>query len=176
LRIAFEDIPEGISNRELKCGTEQLGLEAEEVRFAGPVNAMLNLFRQGDKVFVKAKLSVDIESECARCLNTVHRTLESSSENQYRPLPKMPRYLLDDIGIRYYTEEYIDLSEDLRESLLLELPVKVVCSEDCRGLCPHCGQNLNEGKCDCSPEPEETKASKFADLVKILEVNGKLEV
>jgi uncharacterized protein len=109
--------------------------------------------------------------ECARCLSPVQRVLEGSLENQYRPLPKTSRNLLDDIGIGYYSGEYIDLSDGFRESLLLELPAKVLCSEDCAGLCPHCGHNLNEGKCNCRLEPEEVPTSKFAELIRTLEIN-----
>ncbi len=176
MRIAAEDIPEGISDLELTCEVHEIGLEAEEVGFVGPVTAKVNLFKQDDKIYVKAKLSVVMESECAKCLSSVHETLEVSSENQYRPLPNTSRYILDDIGIRYYEEEYIDLSEDISENHLLEVPVRILCSEDCKGLCPHCGQNLNKGKCDCRVDPEEPKDSRFADLVKTLKIEGKLEV
>jgi len=176
LRIAVEDIPDGISDVELTCAVEEIGLESEEVDFVGPVTVKLNLFKHDDNTYVKARLSVTMESECAKCLSSVREILEVSSENQYRPLPKMPRYLLDDIGIRYYEEEYIDLSEDIRENLLLEVPARILCSEDCKGLCPHCGQDLNKEKCDCCLEPEELQDSRFADLVKMLEIKGKLEV
>ena len=176
MRIAVEDIPDGISDLELTCAVEEIDLESEEVDFVGPVTAKLNLFKQGDTTYVKAKLSVAMESECAKCLSSVREILEVPSENQYRPLPKMPQYLLDDIGIRYYEEEYIDLSEDIKESLLLEVPARILCSEDCKGLCPHCGQNLNKEKCDCCLEPEEPRDSRFADLVKMLEIKDKSEV
>ena len=176
MRIAIEDIPMGVSNLQLTCGFEELGLKAEEVRFTGVVTVELDIFKHEDNVFVKAKSSVAIESECARCLSPVHQILEAFSDNQYQPLPKIVQYQLDDIGIRYYVEEYVDLSEDIRESLLLEVPARILCSENCEGICSHCGQNLNEGKCDCHLEPESTQASKFADLVKMLEIKGKLEV
>ncbi|MFC1714159.1 DUF177 domain-containing protein [Candidatus Poribacteria bacterium] len=176
MRIAIENIPESVSNLELTCEIEELDLESEVVRFTGRVTVKLNLFKHDDNVYIKAKSSVAVESECARCLSPVRRILEVISENQYQPVPKIPRHLMDDIGIRYYSEEYIDLSEDLRESFLLEVPVRVLCSEDCEGLCPNCGQNLNEEKCDCRLEPEEPQTSKFADLVKMLEIKGKLEV
>ena len=175
-RIAIENIPEGISKLELACRVEELDLEAEGVRFTDVVSVKLDLFNYDDNVFVKAWSSVVMESECARCLSPVQQILEAFSENQYQPLPKIARYQFDDIGIKYYSEEYIDLTEDLRENLLLEVPSKILCSEDCKGICPHCGQNLNEGKCDCCLEPEQAQASKFADLIKMLEIKGKLEV
>lgn len=176
MRIPVEDIPEGISNLELTCEVDEIDLEAEAVDFVGPVTAKLNLFKQDDTTYVKAELSVVMEAECAKCLSSVREILEVSSENQYRPLPNTSQHLLDDIGIRYYEEEYIDLSEDIKENLLLEVPARILCSEDCKGLCPHCGQNLNKEKCDCRVEPEEPRDSRFADLVKTLKIKGKLEV
>jgi uncharacterized protein len=147
LRIEVKNMREGVSTLELTCGPEEIGLESEGVRFIGLITARLKLTRTGDKIFVKAELSVAMELECARCLSPVQRTLQGTLENQYRPLPKMAEHglsgsalPLDDIGIGYYSGEYIDLSDDFRESLLLELPERVLCSEDCGGLCPYCGQ------------------------------------
>ncbi len=176
MKIPVEDIPEGISKLELVCEIEDIDLVSEGVHFVSPISIKLDLFRQNDKIYVKAEFSVGAESECVRCLSPVHWILESSSENQYRPFPKVVRFPLDDIGIKYYSEEHLDLSEDIRESLLLEIPVRILCSEGCEGLCPHCGKNLNEEKCDCNQKPEETQVSKFADLVKTLKIKGKLEV
>ena len=176
LKIAVEEIREGVSTLELTSEPEEIGLESEDVFFSSPVFAELELFRQNDKVFVKARLTVTVELGCARCLTNVRRTLVGTLENQYRPLPKIARDIVDDIGIGYYSGEYIDLSDDFRESLLLELPAKVLCLEDCRGLCPQCGQNLNTGKCNCHLELEETQTSRFAELVKMLELDKKLEV
>ena len=171
MRIAFDDIPQGVSTLESKCGAEEIGLEAEGVSFIDPIIARLKLFRQGDEVFVEADLSVAMELECARCLCPIHRVLEGALENQYQPLPKEARDILDDIGIGYYVGEYIDLSDDVRESLLLEVPARVLCSENCEGLCSHCGQNLNEEKCNCCSKPEEVRTSKFAELIKMLEID-----
>ena len=176
MRIAIEEIQEGVSTSEAACGPEEIGLEAEGVTFIGPVTVRLGLFKQNDKIYVKAELSVTIESECSRCLSPVQIALKGAFESQYRPLPKSPRDLLDDIGIGYYSGEYIDLSDDFRESLLLEVPAKILCSENCRGWCPRCGKNLNEGKCDCCSESEEVRNPKFAELVKMLKVNKRLEV
>jgi len=176
LKIAIDDIPKGISDFELTCEAKELDLESEIIRFTGIVTIKLDLFRQDDTVYIKARSSVAVEAECARCLCPIHWILEAASENQYRPLPKIEQHILNDIGIKYYSEGDIDLSEDIHENFLLELPVKVLCSEDCKGLCPHCGQDLNKEKCDCNLEVEGTQTSKFADLIKMLEINGNLEV
>ncbi len=176
MKITIDDIQEDVSVLELECGAAEIGLEAEGIRFTGPVTAKLKLFKQDDGVFIRAELSVSIESECAKCLVPVHRILEGTLESQYQPLPEKERDILDDAGIGYYSGEHIELSEDIVESLLLELPARIVCSEDCKGLCPKCGQNLNEAECDCRLQPEEVQTSKFANLIKTLEIDKKLEV
>jgi uncharacterized protein len=176
LRIPVEDIPEGVSTLELKCDAEEIDLEEEGVSFAGPITVGLKLFKQNDRIYLKADLLIPIESKCAKCLTTVHGVVKGAFENQYRPLPKETRYVMDDIGIRYYSDEYIDLSDDVKESFFLELPTRIVCSEDCKGLCPKCGQNLNEVECSCCLQPEEVQTSKLADMIKMLEIDKKLEV
>lgn len=169
MRIALEEIPEDVSTLELTCNPKDIDLELDGVNFIIPVTAKLRLFRQIDKIFINGELTVATELECARCLKPISMILRGTLENQYRPMPKMPVDLLDDIGIGYYSGEYIELSEDIRESLLLEIPFRVLCSEDCKGLCPKCGQNLNQKECDCQLEHEETLNSKFTLLAKILE-------
>jgi uncharacterized protein len=169
LRIAVEDLREGVSTLEFTCKPEEISLDLDDVNFTSPVDIKLKLFKQGDKIYVKAELSVNIERECDRCLKLVHEVLTGNMEIQYRPTPKMDSLIMDDIGIGYYLGEYIELSDDIRESLMLELPVKVLCSEDCKGFCPKCGQNLNESKCNCHLETKEVRNPKFAELAKLLE-------
>ena len=177
MRIALKDIRESLSTLDITCGVEEIGLEAEGVCFTDPVTASLKLFRQDDIVFVKAELSVVMELECARCLSIVHRQLTGTFENQYQPLPNTPQRLMDDIGIRYYSEDYIDLSDDIKEGFILEIPARILCSDNCKGLCPRCGQNLNQGECDCRLESEEeAQTSKLAEYIKTLNIKNKLGV
>jgi uncharacterized protein len=176
LRIAIKDIQEGLSTLDITCKAEEIGLEVEGLSFIDPITVKLKLFKQDDSVFVNAELSVTIESECDKCLSPVRMILTGAFENQYQPLPDLSRNLMDDIGIGYYSEDEIDLSDDIRESIFLELPTKILCSEDCKGLCPRCGQDLNQGKCDCRLEPEETQTSKFAEYLKSLDIKNKLGV
>lgn len=60
----------------------------------------------------------------------------------------------DDMGICYIEEDEIDLHEIIRQEVVFNLPVRVVCSDDCKGLCPHCGANLNQGGCKCETEAD----------------------
>ena len=169
MKIEIEQIPEGVSFHKFECRPEEIDLSVEGFVFISPVVANLKIYRQIDKFFINFEMSVNIESECFRCLSPVRMALSALSEVQYRPLPKLPKDRLDDIGIGYYSDEYIDLSDEVRESLLLEVPMTVLCSEDCKGLCPHCGADLNLGECNCS-EYSEVHLSKLAYLIKSLEL------
>lgn len=176
MRIEVGDIQEGLSSLELECKAEEIGVEMEGATFISPITASLKLFKQEYTVFVKAEVSVTIESECARCLSPVQQQLVGTFEVQYQSLSKAPQRLVDAIGIGYYSEDYIDISDDVRESLILEFPARILCSEDCKGLCSRCGQDLNKGKCDCRLETEEVQPSKFAEYIKTLKIKNKLGV
>jgi len=175
LRLMLDTIKEGTSSLDLECSPEELGLEFEGACFTDNVIINLKLYRQNSEIYVKASMFVDVEMECSRCLAPVSMTIEATSGIQYSPLPKFERDQIDAIGIGYYSEEYIDLSDELGESIFLEIPMTVLCSEDCKGFCPKCGKNLNLEECDCS-ETEELSDSKLAVLAKLLDIKGKLEV
>ena len=73
----------------------------------------------------------------------------------------------EDVDISYYRDDQIDLTELLREQFYLAVPMKPLCREDCRGLCPSCGTNRNTGTCQC--QPAETVDERLAPLRKIFD-------
>ena len=115
----------------------------------------------GGKVIVPnirliGEFSGNFEANCARCLETVPATVAKQFDLIYRPLGSDRR--ADEVSISeaeteigYYQGDGMELADSLREQVLLALPIRFVCKEDCRGICPSCGQNLNEGPCQCPP-------------------------
>jgi len=67
--------------------------------------------------------------------------------------------------VNFYTEMTVDLTEEIRQCLLLELPMKPLCRTDCKGLCPQCGHNRNEGPCSCRTEEPEDPWEKLRSLL-----------
>ena len=103
---------------------------------------------------VKGKLETSLEVPCARCLDPVVHQVERSFDLLYRPLGTDAGHeelsVTDaEAEIGYYEGEGLLLEDTLREQVLLALPLKTICREDCKGLCPHCGKNLNEIQCSC---------------------------
>ena len=117
--------------------------------------------RNGNKgviqdIRVQGELATSVETACARCLEPVTREVARQLELLYRPQGvdagrEEISVTQAEAEIGYYVGEGVELADILREQILLEVPMKVVCREDCKGLCPSCGHNLNQGACHCPP-------------------------
>ena len=110
-----------------------------------------------------------VEILCARCLDPVVRDVASSFDLLYRPLGidagAHERSVAEaDTEIGYYAGEGLQLQDVLREQVLLAVPLKAVCREDCKGLCPHCGRNLNLESCQCGPAHPDARWQALKDL------------
>jgi uncharacterized protein len=110
-----------------------------------------------------------VELRCARCLEPVPTTVHEAFDLLYRPLK--PGKQGDEISITeaeteigFYRGNGLELADVIKEQVLLSLPVKSVCKEDCKGLCPQCGQNLNQGSCDCTQERSDPRWSALEGL------------
>jgi uncharacterized protein len=107
-----------------------------------------------DDIRVVGKLDATIEVSCARCLEAVTHTVNWPFDLLYRPLGVDRRaeevsISEADTEIGYYEGDGLLLEDVLREQVLLATPVKLVCRDDCKGLCPQCGINLNVETCNC---------------------------
>ena len=122
---------------------------------------------------VQGRLETSLELSCARCLEPVTQDLKREFDLLYRPqgadAGRDEMSVTDaEAEISYYEGEGIALEDVVREQVLLAVPLKVTCRDNCKGLCPHCGQNLNEGLCDCTVEIEEPR------WAALKEIRGKL--
>jgi uncharacterized protein len=123
---------------------------------------------------LRGRLSTGIELQCARCLEPVQQDIKRDFELLYRPLGadagRDELSVTDaEAEIGYYQGDGILLEDVLREQVLLALPLKVTCREDCKGLCLHCGKNLNEEQCSCAVPMEDPR------WAALKEVRSKLE-
>lgn len=109
---------------------------------------------------VRAAYQGGFELLCARCVEPVPTPLKGSFDLIFRPQsadadPGERSITPDETEIGYYEESGLSLEDVVREQVLLSLPSRTLCKEDCKGLCPRCGQNLNLAscKCDTSSDP-----------------------
>jgi uncharacterized protein len=133
---------------------------------SGPVRLM---HTQGG-VLVQGRLRGDATLSCSRCLDPVTVSLDIELEEIFTPTIDVitGRSLQseeEDKALWIDERHILDLGEVVRQDVLLAIPMHVLCREGCRGLCPACGQNLNQGSCSCAPEPDPRWAA-LLDLLK----------
>ncbi len=115
------------------------------------VNCLIS--RSGDTIYIRGTLSANIIQECDRCLELT--TISIGEDFTYTLVPEKEEtseemeLFAEDLEKGYYHGDFIDLAPIVCEQIILQTPMKILCVENCRGLCPHCGTNLNKGKCDC---------------------------
>lgn len=153
----------------------QLPVVGEDVTLLSPVTADLRLTSTGAGIMVEGKLQVKVRLRCSRCLEEFTRVLEIPLRELYREegqatFPATKEEQAHEEGVTTFTGETIDLTEMVRDTLLTALPMKALCREDCRGLCPRCGKNLNQGECSC---PKREPDPRLAVLSMLLETQGK---
>jgi uncharacterized protein len=135
-------------------------VEDAHTEVISPVRGRVVLVREPDGILVEARLSTDVAMQCIRCLTSLESVLEFDIEESFRPtvhLPGGPTVVAaDDDDTATHIDELhtLDLTEVVRQAILLEMPVSPLCREDCPGLCPTCGHDLREGECKCEPEPD----------------------
>lgn len=108
-----------------------LRLEMPQLSFPHPVQVSALFYKDRNTVVVAVSAKSDIDLVCDRCLSVYHRPYDEHFDLDYT--------VRDQVSL--------DVTDDIRQEIILSCPVRTVCREDCRGLCPQCGANLNEGLC-----------------------------
>ncbi len=132
------------------------------------IQGKCNLLRTQRSILVKCALNTDVELSCSRCLGKFRQPLKIKFEEEFLPTidaqSGTPLPPPEEASAFTIDEQHIlDLTEAVRQYMLLAIPMKALCKKDCSGLCQTCGKNLNEGQCDC-PEDTDPRWSKLADL------------
>ena len=114
-------------------------LDEPDVHFRHEVEYDVLAQVQGNAFLVTGKLRTPATLRCSRCLRIFDQVLQVQQFVFHQEL---------------HGEDFVDVTANIREDIMLELPQRALCDRDCKGLCPRCGQNLNEGACQC----ESTRA------------------
>jgi len=139
MKILVARIPEEGSHYEGSDPGAIMKLEDDPViRDFGDVDYRLYAQRVSGELVVSGTLSTAVEMRCARCSEFFSTTVAVSDFLRAYPAPE--------------GTDQVDITEDMREEILLHVPGFALCSEDCKGMCPHCGANLNEGPCECKKD------------------------
>lgn len=145
--------------------------EMDGVRAVSPVSLVVDVRKDHDKVRVAGRLQTTLKLDCSRCLEAFPVPVHAAFDVLYVPASANTgederEIEEDDLDTAYYRDGVIDLAELIREQLYLALPMKPLCQEACRGLCPECGTNLNSGVCACTHEWEDPRLAPLKALAR----------
>ena len=139
------------------------GIGGDSYTIASPVTLSLDVDRQETgRYHVAGRVAGELELSCGRCLEAYTLPVVSDFDLRYVPRTENTgegerEVEEDDLATAFYDDDQIDLRELIAEQFQLAVPMKPLCREDCKGLCPHCGTNLNTGSCNCSTMWEDPR-------------------
>lgn len=134
MKLNLLNVPEGGLELSENLAPSDLDIESEIIKFKAPVAIKASVEKGVNTVTVDTRLNCQAELICSRCLTAYNTQIDKKYRFVY------------EVG---HEETTVDISEDIRQELILDFPVKPLCRPDCKGLCPKCGKNLNIEKCSC---------------------------
>ena len=138
-----------------------------EYRFTAPLHVDMVHVRSGEDLLFSATLNSELVGRCGRCLEEYALSLArefSCVMSPGRTFEREQELTADELSASFYTEEEVNLSALVHEETLLALPSRPLCREDCRGLCPQCGINLNVESCECRQEWKDSRLTILSNL------------
>ena len=135
----------------------------------GTIQGEVKLTRTDRGILTAGTLHMEIKLFCSRCLGSFSCPITLNIEDEYLPTADIvsgtPLTLPEESASFTINEHHIlDLAEAIRQYTLVTVPMKPLCGENCAGLCPICGHNLNQGACDCPPQKIDPRWSKLRTL------------
>ena len=130
---------------------DHIDFRNKEIEVDGPLKISLDVLKAGDSFVLTGKIVGDLILECSRCLKEFTYPIDVEISDEL---------FIEDIEDLHN----VDLFPILVSDIILEIPIKPLHDEDCQGLCPVCGQDLNEGDCDCEVETVDPRLAKLKDF------------
>lgn len=172
LMLALDELEEGVCRRDFETTAAALELEDAHFAFPAPVQLRLQISRALETYTLSGVAKTRAVGECCRCLARSEVPLQAEISLLFQRKEASADELeaaLEEDGVEFVSPgaREMDLTELIREAVVLALPVRIYCREDCRGLCAQCGQDLNAGPCGCAetrrdPRWEALKNVKFS--------------
>ena len=157
MRIELENLEGGKGSFAHVYQPDDLNPIDERVRLSEAANVTGNVRRAGNEVFVDGHVDTRVQLECDRCLKPVELPVSADFALEYIPgtdyeSSSVAALSEEQMSVSVFDGEAIDVDEIVKEQILLAVPARTLCREDCKGICPECGIDLNTGQCNCAAE------------------------
>lgn len=169
MKINISEIPD----EGLDIDTEEK-IESAEVEIVSPAKLRLRIEKSNEEVLIRGTVSAEIRLTCGRCLKDFTRLIESPIDVVYRPAAELRgeehELQAGELETGFYKGDVLDIDELFVEQMLLGIPIRPLCEEACKGICPVCGTDLNVSGCQCRPSgPPESQMRGLKELKEHLE-------
>lgn len=171
MRVRVDEIPESGRFLHFHWDEDRLSqfLPPEDpfdLELVRPVNVDLEIQKRTDHIRITGTIHGVLRLSCHRCLKPFQWPLDETVdlflvEEQKAPQDEEIEFDDEDLDFEFFDGETIEIDQLVAEQIFLGLPFKALCSEDCRGICPRCGVNLNDEECRCAAD---RKSSAFSQL------------
>ncbi len=166
--LEFDEIEEGTTDLALEVAAAELELEDDQLVFSQPLKVGLRIDRCLEMYTVSGRVHYCVEGTCARCLTAATEAVEVPLRFlfQRRQASQEELDAVEDEDIEIFDPgaSGVDLKEYLREELILELPLRLYCQPDCKGLCAQCGADLNSDVCSCGQQESDPRWAALKDI------------
>lgn len=172
MRIGVENLREGAEAFSHSYAPGEVELEDEGARLVAPAEVEGEASLKGEEVRVRGRITTEAELLCDRCAAPQRAPLEVEFDTRFIPRSvaagetENVELLTEDMGLAAYEGDAVDVDELVREQILLALPSRNLCREDCKGLCQKCGADLNAGQCSCEQGERDPRWAALADWKK----------
>ena len=166
MKINISNLSQGTHEYELSKDALDLGLEQN---FIGDVVAKVTVEKSSRQMLLRGGVISNANFQCDRCLDEFKQHISPTFQTLY-VWNYDDRAENDEVRILAPDKNIIDISDDVRDAVVLAVPLKLLCKEECAGLCPRCGKNLNhtaDGICDCAPKEADPRWDKISGVVEV---------
>lgn len=155
MKIQVGGLSEGIHQYHFHVEPSALGLSDN---FTGNVGIAATMEKSGNQLHLRARIETLGKFDCDRCVKLFEKQLTPSYEMHYVAHDsEAEQFDPSEVQVISPGHLVIDMTEDVRQTIILSVPLKILCNDNCAGLCPHCAKNLNEGRCDCKDLPVDSR-------------------
>lgn len=142
----------------IQAAPQELSVDTSETRLVKPVDVDLSITNTGRLMVGTGRIIATLEFDCGRCLKPYQRDYEIPFDIELCSDKNIHHFVGEENFIFYHSNEpQVDIRPVIEENIVLALPIRPLCSEECRGLCPNCGRELDQGPCNCQPKETDPR-------------------
>lgn len=143
----------------LVCAEESFYDDGEKIEFISPVTLDGELYLTGDIINLEGRILTELSLSCSRCLSDFSHTIDIPIHEKFST-----NHDNKDDEIIFIDGDTIDITDIIKNNIVMSLPIKKLCKDECKGLCQHCGTNLNTSSCNCEKDDIDPRLAKLKDL------------